>query len=100
MMMMIRMIDYNHVADDVLQPGWSAVLVGLHGLRVSRQGRCAAFPRTGSSRCILLTIIKIIMLKVDLVKQLVSFYPDDLAWATTADQIDQAFASGECVGFR
>ena len=49
--------------------------------------------------CILLTIIKIIMLKVDLVKQLVSFYPNDLAWATTADQIDQAFASGECVGF-
>ena len=49
--------------------------------------------------CILLTIIKIIMLKVDLVKQLVSFYPNDLAFATTADQIDQAFASGECVGF-
>ena len=48
--------------------------------------------------CILLTIIKIIMLKVDLVKQLVSFYPNDLAWATTADQIDQAFASGECGG--
>ena len=48
---------------------------------------------------ILLTIINLIMLKVDLVKQLVSFYPNDLAWATTADQIDQAFASGECVGF-
>ena len=49
--------------------------------------------------CILLTIINLIMLKVDLVKQLVSFYPNDLAWATTADQIDQAFASGECVDF-
>ena len=49
--------------------------------------------------CILLTIINLIMPKVDLVKQLVSFYPNDLAWATTADQIDQAFASGECVGF-
>ena len=28
-------------------------------------------------------------------KQLVSYYPNDLAWATTADQIDEAFASGE-----
>ena len=33
--------------------------------------------------------------KVDLVKQLVSYYPNDLAWATTADQIDEAFASGD-----
>ena len=28
-------------------------------------------------------------------KQLVSYYPNDLAWATTADQIDEAFASGD-----
>ena len=33
--------------------------------------------------------------KVDLVKQLVSYYPNDLAWATTSDQIDEAFASGD-----
>ena len=35
------------------------------------------------------------MKKVDVVKQLVSYYPDDLAWATTADQIEEAFASGD-----
>ena len=31
-------------------------------------------------------------------KQLVSYYPNDLAWATTADQIDEAFASGKLNG--
>ena len=36
--------------------------------------------------------------KVDVVKQLVSYYPKDLAWATTADQIDEAFASGNLNG--
>ena len=32
--------------------------------------------------------------QVDLVKQLVSYYPNDLAWATTADEIEKGFASG------
>ena len=33
--------------------------------------------------------------QVDLVKQLVSYYPNDLAWATTADEIEKGFASGD-----
>ena len=28
-------------------------------------------------------------------KQLVSYYPTDLAWATTADEIEKGFASGD-----
>ena len=28
-------------------------------------------------------------------KQLVSYYPNDLAWATTADEIEKGFASGD-----
>ena len=44
---------------------------------------------------LIITSIVIIMNKVDVVKQLVSYYPDDLAWATTADQIEEAFASGD-----
>ena len=27
-------------------------------------------------------------------RQLVSYYPNDLAWATTADEIEKSFASG------
>merc|ERR550519_2036319 len=38
--------------------------------------------------------VQLFLEQVDLVKQLVSFYPNDLAWATTAEQIDEAFASG------
>ena len=33
--------------------------------------------------------------QVDLVKQLVSYYPNDLVWATTADEIEKGFASGD-----
>ena len=28
-------------------------------------------------------------------KQLVSYYSNDLAWATTADEIEKGFASGD-----
>ena len=28
-------------------------------------------------------------------KQLVSFYPNDLVWATTAEEIEKGFASGD-----
>ena len=28
-------------------------------------------------------------------KQLVSYYPNDLAWATTAGEIEKGFASGD-----
>ena len=28
-------------------------------------------------------------------KQLVSYYPNDLVWATTADEIEKGFASGD-----
>jgi len=38
--------------------------------------------------------VQLFLEQVDVVKQLVSYYPNDLAWATTADQIDEAFASG------
>merc|ERR1719391_1804860 len=38
--------------------------------------------------------VQLFLEQVDVVKQLVSYYPDDLAWAITADQIEEAFASG------
>ena len=43
---------------------------------------------------IMLCSMSLCLKQVDLVKQLVSYYPNDLAWATTADEIEKSFASG------
>ena len=44
---------------------------------------------------IMLCSMSLCLKQVDLVKQLVSYYPNDLAWATTADEIEKGFASGD-----
>ena len=69
-----------------------AILVGFHWLQCAVSWCCSTFPWAGPT---IMEGVNYLSHQIDVIRQFVSRYPDDLHWATSVAHIEEARAQGK-----